>query len=126
VVKGIDLGFDIRLLDNRLNAEVTFYDRTTTDLLTPLTLPNDTRSYYTNLGKITNKGIEVSAGWSDKLGSELGYTVSANFSYNKNKVNSIGDNINFQLVGNGGVNLTTTDRKSTRLNSSHVKISYAV
>ncbi len=108
VVKGIDLGFDIRLLDNRLNAEVTFYDRTTTDLLTPLTLPNDTRSYYTNLGKITNKGIEVSAGWSDKLGSELGYTVSANFSYNKNKVNSIGDNINFQLVGNGGVNLTTT------------------
>lgn len=107
-IKGIDVGFDIRLLNKRLNAEVTFYNRTTTDLLTPVTLPNETRSYFTNLGKITNKGIEISAGWSDVIGKDLNYSASANFSYNKNNVNSIGDNINFQLTGNGGVNLTTT------------------
>src|SRR5690606_638744 len=46
--------------------------------------------------------------WSDVIGNDLNYTVSANYSYNKNVVNSIGDNINFQLVGNGGTNLTTT------------------
>ena len=37
-VKGIDVGFDLRTLNNRLNTEITFYNRTTTDLLTPVTL----------------------------------------------------------------------------------------
>jgi TonB-linked SusC/RagA family outer membrane protein len=108
VVNGFDIGFDTRLLNNRLTAEITYYNRTTTDLLTPLALPNDTRSYFTNLGKITNKGIEVNLGWADNLSKDFNYNVSANFSYNRNTVNSIGDNINFQLVGNGGTNLTTT------------------
>src|SRR5262249_47596129 len=109
-VKGADVGFDVRASKNRLNTEITFYNRTTTDLLTPVTLPNETRSYFTNLGKITNKGIEVDAGWNDGIGKYLKYSVSANFSYNKNVVNSIGDNINYQLTGNGGVNLTTTGK----------------
>ncbi|TMI66285.1 MAG: TonB-dependent receptor [Bacteroidetes bacterium] len=107
-VQGIDVGFDVRALDNRLNAEITFYNRTTTDILTAVTLPNDSRSYFTNLGKITNKGIEISTGWGDKLGMGLNYRLSANFSYNENIVNSIGDNFNFQILGNGGVNRTNT------------------
>ncbi len=107
-VKGIDVGIDLRAFRNRLNAEVTFYDRTTTDILTAVTLPNDTRSFFTNLGNITNKGIEVSVGWNDKVGKDVTYSISGNFSHNKNIVNSIGDKINFQLTGNGGVNLTTT------------------
>lgn len=107
-VRGIDVGFDVKALNNRLNAEVTYYNRTTTDILTAVSLPNETRSYFTNLGKIENKGIEISTGWNDKLGKELTYGVTANFSYNKNVVNSIGDKINFQLIGNGGANLTTT------------------
>ena len=107
-VEGIDIGFDLRTLRNRLNAEVTFYDRTTTDILTPVTLPNDTRSFFTNLGEISNKGIELNLGWNDKVGRDLTYGVSANFSYNKNRVVSIGDNFNFEITGNGGVNLTKT------------------
>jgi len=109
-VRGLDIGFDIKVLNNRLNAEVTYYNRTTTDILTPVTLPNETRSFFTNLGKITNKGIEIGAGWNDAISKDLTYSVSANFSYNKNVVNSIGDNINFQLTGNGGANLTTTGK----------------
>lgn len=107
-VKGIDIGFDLRALGNRFNTEVTFYNRTTTDILTAVTLPNETRSYFTNLGKITNKGIEVNAGWADNLGKDLTYRVGANFSFNENVVNSIGDNFNFSIIGNGGANLTTT------------------
>lgn len=109
-VQGIDLGFDLRALNNRLNAEFTIYDRTSTDILTSVTLPNESRGYFTNLGKITNKGIELSLGWNDHIGSDLTYGVSANFSYNKNVVNSIGDNFNFSIIGNGGANLTTTGR----------------
>ncbi|MFT3843852.1 MAG: TonB-dependent receptor [Lacibacter sp.] len=109
-VRGLDVGFDVRALKNRLNAEVTFYDRTTTDILTAVTLPNETRSYFTNLGKITNRGIEINLGWNDKIGRDITYGVSANFSYNDNVVNSIGDNFNFAIIGNGGANLTTSGK----------------
>ncbi|WP_144886178.1 TonB-dependent receptor [Lacibacter cauensis] len=107
-VRGLDVGFDIRALDNRLNTEFTFYDRTTTDILTGVTLPNETRSYFTNLGKITNRGVELTAGWNDRIGKDLTYGVSANVSYNMNVVNSIGNNFNFTITGNGGVNRTNT------------------
>lgn len=107
-VQGIDVGVDIRALNNRLSAELTYYNRTTTDILTAVTLPNESRSYFTNLGKITNKGIELNLGWNDAIGKDFTYGVSANFSYNKNVVNSIGNNFNFAIFGNGGTNLTTT------------------
>ena len=110
VVRGIDIGAELRALGNRLNAEINLYDRTTTDMLTQLPIPNDTRSYFTNLGKVTNKGIEVSLGWSEFIGQDFSYAISGNYSYNKNKVNSVGDHTNFQIIGNGGANMTETGR----------------
>lgn len=112
VVRGFDAGVDLRLLNNRLNTEITFYNRKTTDILTLVprlaTANNSDVPLYTNLGEITNKGIEVNVGWSDYIGKDLKYNVSANFSYNKNRVEAIGNNFDFQITGNGGVNLTTT------------------
>ncbi|GAB3424194.1 TonB-dependent receptor [Niabella aquatica] len=109
VVRGIDVGIDARLLDNRLSPEITFYDRTTKDIITNLTLPGTAGNYTykTNLGTISNRGIEVALSWRDKIG-DFTYGLSANYSYNKNKVTSIGDNINFEIIGNGGTNRTTT------------------
>ena len=101
VVRGVDVGVEIKAFKNRLSAEFNFYDRTTTDILTRLAIPNDSREYFTNLGKITNKGIEITTGWSDVSSSGLSYGVNANFSYNKNLVNAIGDNINFEILRNG-------------------------
>lgn len=101
VVRGIDLGLEVRALSNRLNAEVNWYDRTTTDILTRLAIPNDSREYFTNLGKITNRGVEITTGWAEKLDNGINYGINANFSYNKNVVNSIGDKINFEILRNG-------------------------
>lgn len=106
VVKGLDLGLDFRAFDKRLNTEITYYNRTTSDILTRIAIPNDDREKFTNLGEITNKGIEISAGWNDDLGGDFTYGISANFSYNENVVNAIGDNINFQIIR--GPNLTET------------------
>lgn len=110
VVRGIDLGVDLRALENKLSTEITLYDRTTKDILTTLTLPGTAGnySYRTNLGNITNRGIEVGLGWNDRIGNDFTYRLNANFSYNKNRVESIGDNINFQILGNAGVNKTET------------------
>lgn len=112
VVRGFDLGIDLRLLNNRMNAEFTYYDRKTTDILTLVprlaTANNSDVPYYTNLGEITNKGVEVNIGWSDGIGKDFRYSINGNFSYNKNQVVAIGNNFDFQITGNGGVNLTTT------------------
>ncbi len=112
VVRGLDVGIDMRLLNNRMNAELTFYNRKTTDILTLVprlaTANNSDVPYYTNLGEITNKGIEVNLGWSDVVGKDFRYTLGANVSYNKNMVVAIGDKFDFQITGNGGVNRTTS------------------
>lgn len=110
VVRGIDIGLEVKAFNNRLSGEVNFYDRTTSDILTSLEIPNDSRRYFTNLGKITNRGIEITTGWSDRLNNGLSYSINGNFSYNHNVVNSIGDNINFQILGNNGANKTETGR----------------
>ena len=109
-VRGVDIGFELRALNNRLSADVVYYDRKSKDIITSITLPGSTgvSSYRTNAGSISNRGFEVALGWTDKINDDLKYSISPNFSYNKNKVVSIGDNIDFLLTGNGGVNRTVS------------------
>lgn len=110
IVQGVDVGVELRALRSRLSAEVTYYNKTTDGILTTVVLPNQSDlPYFTNLGKLTNKGIEVSLGWNDAIGSDFRYNVTGNFSYNKNVVNSIGNTSNFQVV-RGGTNMTETGR----------------
>lgn len=106
VVNGLDLGFDLRTFDNRLNLGFTYYNRTTKDILTSTSLPNESRLLFTNLGEISNKGVEITIGWGDQIGRDFSYNISTNFSYNKNNVESIGDDFDFTIFGNGGVNRT--------------------
>jgi hypothetical protein len=41
---------------------------------------------YGNVGKVTNKGYEISATWNDKIG-DFGYNIGASVSYAQNKIN---------------------------------------
>ena len=107
-VNGLDIGFDMKAMNNRLSFGFTYYNRTTKGILTAVTIPNETRSFFTNLGEITNKGVELTLGWDDRIGKHFTYGIDANFSYNRNVVNSIGSNLDFQILGNGGVNRTIT------------------
>ncbi len=106
--RGIDVGLDLRAFKSRLSAEINLYDRTTKDIITAITLlgSSGAGSFITNLGDISNKGIEVALGWNDRIGNDFTFGVSPNFSYNKNKVVSIGNTIDFTLIGNGGANRT--------------------
>nr|MBC7611904.1 TonB-dependent receptor [Pseudopedobacter sp.] len=106
IVQGEDLGLELKALNYKLSFEATLYNKTTDGILTSFVLPGTQDLYFTNLGKLTNKGVELSAGWDDKIAQNFTYGISANFGYNKNIVNSIGNNSNFQIIGNGGVNLT--------------------
>ncbi|RZK61288.1 MAG: TonB-dependent receptor, partial [Pedobacter sp.] len=108
--RGIDIGLDLRAFSGRFSAEADFYNRKTVDLITRITLPGSSGNvtYFTNLGSISNKGIEISLGWNDRIGEDFTFNISPNFSYNKNNVESLGSDFNFTLTGNGGINRTIT------------------
>ncbi|MBD0777815.1 TonB-dependent receptor [Maribacter sp. ANRC-HE7] len=82
-----DIGLDIGLFENRLNFTADYYVKNTRDLLNPVRLPSSTgySSSLRNVGKIQNKGLELllDANIAD---SDFKWDVSANISFNRNKV----------------------------------------
>ena len=57
--KSFEVGLDIGFFNNRLSFILDYYNRTTSDLLTDLDLPNYTgfKSIKTNLGTLRNQGL---------------------------------------------------------------------
>ncbi|MEC3908254.1 TonB-dependent receptor [Tamlana sp. 2201CG12-4] len=99
-----NIGLDLRLFDNRLNAEIEYYRRDTKDLigprqdLVPFTVGLSVGD--ANVGSMRNSGIDLSIGWTDAIG-ELKYSISGNFSTLKNEVLSLGEGLEFLGGGTG-------------------------
>ncbi|MBR2063570.1 MAG: TonB-dependent receptor [Bacteroidales bacterium] len=83
----IDLGLDMRFLNNRLSATIDYYDKKTKDLLIGVTPPIEFghSSQTINGGTVLNRGLEFEVAWKDQIG-DFAYSVSANFSTLKNQV----------------------------------------
>ena len=98
----LDLGFDARLLNNRLGISFDWYKKTTKDWLVraPVLLSYGTGAPYINGGDIENKGYEIQLSWNDKVGDFV-YGISANFTHNKNKVTRLA---NSEGILHGGSN----------------------
>ncbi|HEY8969010.1 MAG TPA: SusC/RagA family TonB-linked outer membrane protein, partial [Puia sp.] len=87
----LDLGLELGFLNNRLTAEMDYYDRLTkgiiqgsqlSDLLTgAFTAPR------TNIGNMRNRGAELTLTWRDRIG-QVNYGVTVNGSYNKTRLES--------------------------------------
>ena len=83
----IDLGLDMRFLNNRLSATIDYYDKKTKDLLIGITptVESGHSSTTINGGTVLNRGLELEVSWKDQVG-DFAYGVSANFSTLQNKV----------------------------------------
>lgn len=80
-------GFELATFNNRLKFEATYFNKLTKDLLVFVQQGNE--KFYTNAGEIENKGLELTASWSDKISDNLGYTIGGNLTTIDNKVNSV-------------------------------------
>jgi outer membrane receptor protein involved in Fe transport len=80
-----EIGVEFAILKNRLAVEVNYFNKKTDNLLTNFPGPNGTKPGITNAGKITNKGIEASATWSDVINKDFRYSVSGNITTLNNK-----------------------------------------
>jgi TonB-linked SusC/RagA family outer membrane protein len=101
-------GFDLGILDDRITFSADFYAKKTTDLLIGLSIPASStfRSYSTNVGEVTNKGLDLEATVQVMRTKNLDWSVFANTSFNRNNVVSMGqtDMIYGGIYLNGGNN----------------------
>ena len=85
----IELGTELGFLNNRISLDFTYYNKVSTDLLAPISVPISSgyNSYFTNFGKIRNRGVEVGLTLRPlSPASPLKWDLMAAFTKNKNIV----------------------------------------
>lgn len=82
----LNTGFEFGFFNNRLTAEIDYYDKLTTGMLRPSDMSIHLTGSYSapkqNIGNLRNRGVELNFGWRDTFAREFNYTLNANFSYN--------------------------------------------
>ncbi|HJT74562.1 MAG TPA: SusC/RagA family TonB-linked outer membrane protein, partial [Chitinophaga sp.] len=86
-----DIGIDISLFNNRISFTADAYLKRTKDLLLSVTIPSSSgySSAIKNLGRVENRGIELSLS-AVNLDGAFKWTTDINFLSNRNKVLDIG------------------------------------
>ncbi len=89
--KSWEAGLEMTLLNDRLRLESVYYNKLTSDIIVLLDKRGGAQNSLENLGEVTNKGIELSGSWSDKIGnSGFRYTLGGNLTTIDNEVLSLG------------------------------------
>jgi len=99
-----DVGIDLGLFQNRLNLDVSYYTRTTENLLLDAPIPHTTgfQSVMRNIGSVRNSGVEIMLRATPIQTTDFNWNSTINMSYNKNEVLKLGAN-NEDLLLNGWV-----------------------
>ena len=105
-----EAGFEINMFDNRLRLEPVYYNKVTKDIIVMLAGFSGAKNALENLGEIQNRGVEVSASWTDQIGSDgLNYALSANLTTMDNKVLSLGRGPEDAIFAAGGISRSLED-----------------
>jgi len=89
-----DIGLDIGLFDNRLNLDIAYYNKKTTDLLLDCPLPTSTgySTVFKNIGSVRNEGMDLMINATPVRSRDFMWNTTLNLNYNRNKVLSLGEN----------------------------------
>jgi TonB-linked SusC/RagA family outer membrane protein len=97
-----NIGFDMGFLQDRVDLSVDLYQDNTTDLLMTRQLPRITgfNSIISNLGKLQNRGLEVTLNTFNLNKSNFSWKSNFVFSLNRNKIVKLFGNVNtYTLLG---------------------------
>jgi len=89
--KGFNTGVDFGLFNNRVSGSIDMYKSSTYDLLLEQRLPKLTgfASVYSNIGKIENKGIDLTLNTKNIVKDQFNWSSTVVFSRNKNKITDV-------------------------------------
>lgn len=87
--EGTDVGLEATLINNHLNLEADFYNRSTLNFIFPVLFGGDlgytTQQLVQNVGDLRNRGVEVSASWRQDINKDFTFSIGGNVAYNQNK-----------------------------------------
>ena len=89
-----EVGADLSFFANRLNTNLTYYNRLTSDKYAALSFPTSTgfSSVTNNNGEFRNQGIEIELSGKIIDSKDWTWSASGNIAFNKNKIVSLPDN----------------------------------
>jgi TonB-linked SusC/RagA family outer membrane protein len=95
-----DAGLDLGFLKNRVNFHADLYYKRTHDLLQNITIPPTTGfgTQLVNRGEVANKGLELSISAIPITNRDFNWNLSANISFNRNKILSLGGGVSEQFA----------------------------
>ncbi len=92
--KTFEVGADVSFFHNRLNANITYYNRLTDDKYAAFALPSTTgySSIKSNNGQFRNRGVELELSAKIIRNKDFQWDFAGNISYNRNIIVSLPDN----------------------------------
>lgn len=98
----MEFGVESRFYEGRAGISVTYYDKTTTDLITEAPLDPSTgfTSTFINIGEVENKGLEITA-TGTPLNTEFRWDINANFYTDRSEVIELTDGLEEVQIGGG-------------------------
>jgi len=100
-----DIGLNVGLFENRLSAEVDYYQRTTSGILVRVPIPEYVgvgTQPVVNAAEVENSGFDAQITWSQEIG-DFSYQIGVNGSTTTNEVQSLGAGKE-EVLGGGLVN----------------------
>ena len=91
----LNLGLNVGFLNNRITASIEVYKRTTKDLILKENLPTSTgfTTVNANVGRISNKGVEILLNTRNIVTKNFNWTTSINFSKNINRIEELANGV---------------------------------
>jgi TonB-linked SusC/RagA family outer membrane protein len=90
----VEVGFDIGLFNERVGLELTYFDKTTNDLILSQPLPPSlgfTQNPQVNIGGVRNAGFEVTVNASVFESENVAFDLRGGFATLKNELTDLGD-----------------------------------
>ena len=94
-VTSSEFGLELSMLNNRLTLDVAIYDISTEDLIFNIPVPAATGYQFekTNIGKVTNKGLEIALGGTLLQTNDFSWNSSLFYSKNENTVEELSEGL---------------------------------
>lgn len=90
----VDIGMNLGLFNQRVNLEMDYYYKLTTDLLLAKPIPYSTgfSSVMDNIGEVSNRGLDILLTTVNVEGGNFRWESTLNANFNKNRIEKLGDN----------------------------------
>lgn len=88
-----DIGVDFGLFNNRLTGTLDYFYKYTSDILAPVEYTSimGRGVGQSNVGAVSNKGIEINLSYNGNIGRDFSFSISPNFTWVKNSVEKLAD-----------------------------------